>query len=89
MTSHQMKQEYQYLAGKLQEAIAVDARVNALDIKVMISHGRVYLTGEVSSEERRAAVQAIAEEILPDLEVRNEITVIEMHDARKPEALGD
>ena len=84
-----MNQEYQYLVGKLQEALAVDDRVNALDIRINIAHGRVHLTGEVPTEERRAAVQRIAHEVLPDLEVRNDITVLELVDASKPEALDD
>ena len=84
-----MNQEYQYLVGKLQEALAVDGRVNALDIRINIAHGRVHLTGEVPTEERRAAVQRIAEEVLPDLDVRNDITVLELVHAGKPEALDD
>ena len=56
-----MNQEYQYLVGKLQEALAVDDRVNALDIRISIAHGRLHLTGEVPTEERRAAVQRVAQ----------------------------
>jgi osmotically-inducible protein OsmY len=84
-----MNQEYQYLVGKLQQALAADTRVNALDIKVTVVHGRLHLSGEVPSEERRHAVQCIAREVLPDLEVRNDITVIELADAAKPEAVDD
>jgi BON domain len=84
-----MNQEYQYLVGKLQEALAVDDRVNALDIRITIAHGRVHLTGEVPTEGRRAAIQCIAEEVLPDLVVRNDITVLELVDAVKPEAVDD
>ena len=84
-----MNQEYQYLVGKLQEALAVDSRVNALDIRINIVHGRVHLTGEVPTEERRAAVLNVAREVLPDLDVRNEITVLELGDQVRPEAVGD
>ena len=84
-----MNQEYQYLVGKLQEALARDARVNALDIKITIAHGRVHLTGQLPTEERRDAVQRVTREIVPDLEVRNDITVLVLADAGKPEALGD
>jgi Flp pilus assembly secretin CpaC len=82
-----MNQEYQYLAGKLQEALAVDERVNALDIKVTIAHGRVHLTGQVPTRERHAAAQRIAQEMLPDFEIRNEISVLQLGAAEKPEAL--
>jgi osmotically-inducible protein OsmY len=84
-----MNQEYQYLVGKLQEALARDARVNALDIKITIAHGRVHLTGQLPTEERREAVQRVTREIVPDLEVRNDITVLVLAEAGKPEAVGD
>jgi hypothetical protein len=84
-----MNQEYQYLVARLQEALAVDDRVNALDIRINIAHGRVHLTGEVPTDERREAVQRIASELLPDLEVRNDITVLELVDSARPEALDD
>jgi len=82
-----MNQEYQYLVGKLQEALAVDDHVSALDIRISIVHGRVHLAGEVPTEERRAAVQRIASEMLPDFEVRNDVTVLELAQAGRPEAL--
>jgi hypothetical protein len=84
-----MNQEYQYLVGKLQEALAVDGRVNALDIRINIAHGRVHLTGEVPTEERRVAVQSITREVLPELEIRNDITVLELAEVGKPEVLDD
>ena len=82
-----MNQEYQYLVGRIQEALATDARVNALDIRVNVVHGRVHLTGEVPTEERRAAVLSIAGELAPDLEIRNEITVLELAGGGKEEAV--
>jgi osmotically-inducible protein OsmY len=84
-----MTDEAQYLVGRLKEALAVDDRVGALDIRVTITHGRVHLTGEVSTEQRRAAVQRIAEEVLPHLDVRNEITVLELTEVAGAEALDD
>ena len=84
-----MNQEYQYLVGKLQEALARDARVGALDIKITIAHGRVHLTGQLPTEERREAVQRVTREIVPELEVRNDITVLVLAAAGKPEAVGD
>jgi osmotically-inducible protein OsmY len=84
-----MNHEYQYLVARLEEAFAIDERVNALDIRINVAHGRVHLTGEVTTEERRAAFQQIAEEMLPDLEVRNDITVFELVQSGKSEALDD
>ena len=65
-----MDMEYQYLVGKLQEAMARDARVNALDIRIVVTGGRVHLTGEVPTEERRAALTEQAAQVLPGTPVR-------------------
>jgi len=79
--------EYQYLVGKLQEALAADARVNALDIKVVIAGGRIHITGQVPTEERRTAVSRIVAELQPQLQLHNELTVLELSDGVKHEGL--
>ena len=84
-----MDMEYQYLVAKLQNALAADTRVNALDIKVTVSAGRVHLTGQVPTAQRRAAVEQIAVETLPGLRVRNELTVLELDGATESEVVDD
>jgi osmotically-inducible protein OsmY len=79
--------EYQYLVGHLQDALAADARVNALDIKVVVAGGRIHLTGQVPTEERRTAVSRIVSELQPTLPVHNELTVLELSEAVKHEGL--
>ena len=69
---------YQYLVGNLQEALANDTRVNAKDIRVVVTGGRIHLIGEVSTAERRAAVNEVVSEVLPGIPVRNELTVLEL-----------
>jgi Icc-related predicted phosphoesterase len=86
-TGEDMNVEYQYLVGKLQEALATDPRVNALDVKVIICGDKVHLTGEVHTEERREAVAEVVAEILPGAEVRNELTVCELSQAFPPEVI--
>ncbi len=71
-----MELRYQYLVAKLQEALATDARVSALDIKVVVTGGRIHLTGEVGSEERRAALSEVISALLPDVPVSNDVTVL-------------
>jgi hypothetical protein len=71
-----MDMEYQYLVGRLQEAMARDARVSALDIRIVVTGGRVHLTGEVPTEERRAALTEVATAVLPGTPVLNEVTVL-------------
>jgi osmotically-inducible protein OsmY len=73
-----MDLEYQYLVGKLQEALASDTRVNAQDIRVVVTGGRIHLLGEVCTAQRRAAVDAVVAEVLPGIPVRNELTLIDL-----------
>jgi osmotically-inducible protein OsmY len=85
----EMDLEYQYLVGKLQEALAADSRVNTLDIRIVVTGGKIHLNGEVPTEARRSAVNNVVAEVLPGIPVRNDITVLELHEARQPEAIDD
>jgi hypothetical protein len=82
-----MEARYQYLVGKVQGALATDPRINALDIKVMICGDKIHLIGEVHTAERRDAIAELVSEILPEIEVRNELTVYELNRAAEPEVI--
>ncbi len=82
-----MDHSYQYLVGRLQEALATDARVNALDVKVTVSGGKIHLTGEVGTEERRAALTEVVSSVLPGTPVYNEVTVLGLLDTPKHERI--
>jgi hypothetical protein len=84
-----MNVDYQYLVGKLQHALANDERVNMLDVKVMICSGKIHLIGQVATDERRRAVAEVVAEMLPDVEVRNELTVLEVNHPPQPEVIND
>jgi osmotically-inducible protein OsmY len=84
-----MNSDYQYLVGKLQHALAIDQRVNMLDVKVTVRGGKIHLTGEVATEERRRAVAEVVAELLPGAEVRNELTVLEVNYPPQPEIIHD
>jgi hypothetical protein len=71
-----MDHNYQYIVARLQEALAADARVSTLDIRITVHGGKVHLTGEVGSEERREALTAVASAVLPGTPIYNEVTVI-------------
>jgi osmotically-inducible protein OsmY len=73
-----MDLEYQYLVGKLQEALAADTRVNAQDIRVVVTGGRIHLIGQVPTASRRDAVNQVVAEVLPGIPVRNELTILEL-----------
>jgi osmotically-inducible protein OsmY len=84
-----MNSDYQYLVGKLQHALAVDQRVNMLDVKVVVRGSKIYLTGDVATEERRRAVAEVVAELLPGVEVRNELNVMEINQPPQPEIIHD
>lgn len=84
-----MNLDYQYMVGRIQNALATDPRTNKQDVKVMISNGRVHLSGETSTEERRQTIAAVVSEVVPDLEVRNELTIIELSEPAAPEVISD
>jgi hypothetical protein len=82
-----MNVDYQYLVGKLQQALAADLRVNMLDIKVMVFSDKIHLTGQVATEERRRAVAEVVAELLPQVEVRNELTVLQVNHPHRAEVI--
>lgn len=66
----------EYVGQHLREALAQDSRVSELGLDVVIRAGVLHITGTVSTEERRAAVAAVAAELAPDWSVVNETTVV-------------
>lgn len=78
---------YQYLVARLQEALACDPRVGMQDVQVRVIQGRIHLMGEVATEERRAAIDAVAQQVAPDTAIRNDVRVLSLGGAPKPEAI--
>ena len=64
-----------YLIQRVREAIAHDPRVAELELRVKMVGDKLFVTGSVSTEERRRAVSEIVRETLPDVELHNEISV--------------
>lgn len=84
-----MEMEYLYSIGKLQEALATDERANTLEIKIVIQGGKIHLTGHVSTRERQEAIVQIIAELLPEVEIFDQLTLLELHQAGRPEAIYD
>ena len=84
-----MNVDYQYLVGRLQTALATDPRVNMLDIKVMVTNDKVHLTGQVLSDNKKRSVEEVVLELFPYMEIRNELTTIEVGQPREPEVISD
>lgn len=76
-----------YAIEHLRNALATDERVAEMGLEVRIAAGKVFLTGQVPTEERRRAVGIVAGEVLAEYEVHNEITVTELADTPRVERL--
>jgi hypothetical protein len=77
-----------YLVQRVREALAHDERVSELEVKVKVFGRRVFLTGPVSTEERRVAIDEVLAEVLPDYEIHNETQVAELGPRREVEKLS-
>lgn len=67
-----------YSVEHVREALATDERVNELGLDVAVRNGRVYVSGTVSTEARRAGVTEVVREVCPDLEVHNETVLVDL-----------
>jgi len=77
----------QYVAEHIRTALASDRRVSELGIGVKIVGTRVQLSGVVATPDRRALVEEIVHQLLPDHEVQNDIVVQEIAEANRSERL--
>ena len=77
----------QYVIERVHRALAQDPRVGAFDVEVTLAGGRIFLTGEVPTQERKDAISAVVAELLPEHDVSNETTVATLGPVGEPEAL--
>jgi osmotically-inducible protein OsmY len=68
----------QYVAARVQAALAEDVRTHELGIRVDVRGDQLFLRGEVSGAEQRERLAQVAREAAPDLQVHNEIHVVEI-----------
>lgn len=76
-----------YVAGQVEQALAVDARTHELGVHADVEGDALVLRGEVASEERRRLLAQVAAERSPGLRVRNEVSVTEVLPPEAPETL--
>ena len=76
-----------YAIQRLREALATDERVAEMGVQVDVVGGKVFLTGQVATPERQAAVGAVAAEVLPEYEVHNQTFVTPVGDRPRVEKI--
>ncbi|MFG1614330.1 BON domain-containing protein [Nonomuraea wenchangensis] len=77
----------QYVAARVQAALAEDGRTHELGIRVDIRGDQLFLRGQVSGAEQRERLGLVAHEAAPDLRVHNEIMVVEFTEPGEDEHL--
>ena len=77
-----------YLAERIREALAHDPRVSQLGICVSIAGGRILLSGEVATPERKAAATEVAHPLAEGRAVYNALTVSTLSEPAHREELG-
>jgi osmotically-inducible protein OsmY len=64
-----------YLVERIREALAHDPRVSELGICVTVAGGKILLSGEVATPERKAAATEVAEPLAEGRAVHNALAV--------------
>jgi len=72
--------EPEYLIARVSDALADDPRVSEVELDVDVEDGTVVIRGSVPTEERRRGVGEVLAERFPELDARNEVTVLEPPD---------
>ncbi len=85
--TQEARPDEEYLAQHLRDVLAEDPRVGELGIAVTVVGDHVYLSGEVTTAERRQAVAVVTAEVLPEHEVHNHIAVTSLSAADGMEVL--
>ena len=78
----------EYLAQRVRDAIAADPRTGELGLEVAVAGDGLIVRGVVGSEERRAAIAAVAGDAVPGIDIRNETVVKEVHGPQGEESIG-
>ena len=77
----------EYLIGRIHQALATDPRTGELELDVRIAGGRVFLTGQVVTEERCRNAEEVVRETAPDHEVVNQLSIVREDGPGPEEAL--
>jgi osmotically-inducible protein OsmY len=77
----------QYVAARVQQALAEDARTNELGIRVDIRGDQLFLRGQVSESGQRDRLGEVAHETAPALHLHNEIRILDASEPGEDEHL--
>ena len=77
-----------YDAEHIREALIADPRINALDVQVSLAGSALLVTGNVPTTERRDAIAAVVAELAPGVDIRNDVSVIDLSEPTGQEVIS-
>lgn len=77
-----------YTSQHVSEALARDPRVGELGLEVELDGDEVHVSGNVTTEQRRAAVPDVVHDALPDAKLRNDVSVLDCGEEPEVERLA-
>jgi osmotically-inducible protein OsmY len=78
----------EYVIERIHQALAEDPDIHELGVQVAVAGDRVFLTGHVGTVERRQAITAVAQRVLPEHTIHNQTTVGAFPEAEGMEEVG-
>lgn len=78
----------EYLSGHIHQELIQDPRVSEQGISVTVTPGNVFLTGVVSTVERRDAITVVARELAPEHRIHNQVSIAAFGEPTDQEALS-
>ena len=77
-----------YLAEHIREALAHDPRVSQPGLSVTVAGGKILLSGEVATEDRKAAAGEVVERLAEGRAVHNALTVSALSEPADRESIA-
>ncbi|GAA4661899.1 MULTISPECIES: BON domain-containing protein [Amycolatopsis] len=81
------EQSPQYRVAHVRRALAEDPRTAELGVRVNVRGDHVHLSGEVATEQRRAELEQVLAEVVPDVELHNDVRVSDTREPARREEL--
>ena len=79
--------EDQYVVARALEVLASDERVGETSLHVSVSGKKLFVTGDVATDDRRRMITTVLEETFPDCEIANATSVYDMVETTEEERL--
>lgn len=76
----------QYRVAHVRRALAEDPRTAEMGVRVNVRGEHLHLSGEVATEQRRTELEQVVGELLPEVELHNDVRVA---DTREPNRLEE